>query len=59
MPLGEGVWHDQWLILYISRFFSLSSLAVASFEQDASGISVDFVGDDTDVMRKHVTTKKW
>jgi len=34
-------------------------LAVKSFEQDASGISVDFVADDTDVMRKQVTTKKW
>ena len=37
----------------------ITSLTVQSFEQDASGISVDFVADDTDVMKKQGTSRKW
>ena len=30
-----------------------------SFEQDASGVSFDFVADDTDAMRKQKNIKQW
>ena len=30
-----------------------------SFEQDASGVSLDFVADDTDAMRKQKNIKQW
>lgn len=30
-----------------------------SFEQDASGVSLDFVADDTDAMRKQKNVKHW
>ncbi|XP_065063488.1 ATP-dependent RNA helicase DDX54-like [Rhopilema esculentum] len=55
----SGYKDENYIPMRSSDGHSEKGLTINSFEKDASGVSVDFVGDDTDMMKKQGSVKKW